>query len=94
MQNRVKRTDKKRDNSRMFPQQTKAAGSGAALIVVSLAGSEFSTLGKLVVIVGNPEHDRLSRPLFHGSGNGTHFLTSIPPMIGVIGQHARINGSY
>jgi hypothetical protein len=27
--------------------------------------------------------------LVHRFGNGTHFLTPLPPMIGIIGQHAR-----
>ena len=69
-----------------------AAGSGAAetyFLVYSFAGSDFSTLGELIVIVGNPEHDRLSCWLFHYFGERSHFFTALPPMIWVIGQDAR-----
>jgi len=45
--------------------------------------------GEPVVIVGNPEHDRLGRALFYRSGKIAHFLSSLPPMIWVISQRAR-----
>jgi hypothetical protein len=68
-----------------------AAGSGvwALFGARSVASSDFGSFRELVVIVGNPEHVRLSRALFHYSGNGTHFLTPLSPMIWVISQQAR-----
>src|SRR6516164_7514978 len=48
-----------------------------------------SVPGEPVIIVGNPEHDCLSCALFYRSSKGTHFLTSLPPMIWVINQQAR-----
>ena len=71
---------------------TTAAGSGVAetyFLVCSFACADFSSLGELVVIVGNPKHDRLRRMFFHALRKRTHFLTSLTPMIGVIGEQAR-----
>jgi hypothetical protein len=65
------------------------AHSLPGLFVCSVAGPGVGMPGEPVVIVGNPEHDRLSRALFRRSSKGTHFLNPLPPMIWVIGQHAR-----
>jgi hypothetical protein len=51
-----------------------ASGGGYLLVGGPFAGSDFSTLGELVVVVGNPEHDVSSRPLFQCSSKGTHSL--------------------
>ena len=59
------------------------------LFVCSLAGQGVGMPGEPVVIVGNPEHDCLSRTLFYRSSKGTHFLTSLSPMIWVISQRHR-----
>ena len=56
------------------------------LIVCSVAGPGVGVPSEPVVIVGNPEHDCLSRALFRRSSKGTHFLTPLPPMIWVISQ--------
>src|SRR5262245_2859223 len=65
------------------------AARGHYLFVCSVAGPGVGMPGEPVVIIGNPEHDRLSRALFRRSSKGTHFLTSLPPMIWVISQHTR-----
>jgi|SRR6516162_7782238 len=52
------------------------------------ASSHFGSISESVVFVGDPEHDRLGRPVFHGISKHTHLLTSLTPMIGVIGQEA------
>ena len=52
-----------------------------------LASPHFGSISESVV--GDPEHDCLSRALFYRSSKGTHFLTSLPPMIWVINQQAR-----
>jgi hypothetical protein len=62
-----------------------ASGGGYLLVSGAFAGSDFSTLGELVVVVGNPKHNVSSRALSHCSSKGTHFLTSLPSMIRVIG---------
>jgi hypothetical protein len=59
------------------------------LFVCSVAGPGVGMPGEPVVIVGNPEHDCLSRTLFYRSSKGTHFLTSLSPMIWVISQRHR-----
>jgi len=51
--------------------------------------SHFASISESVVVVGDPEHDRLGRPVFHSISKRTHLLTSLPPMTGVIGQHRR-----
>jgi hypothetical protein len=64
-----------------------AQASRPALLWLLVAGSGFRTLGELIVVVSNPEHDRLSCWLFHRFAEGAHFLTSLPPMLWIIGQH-------
>jgi hypothetical protein len=44
--------------------------------------------GKSVVVVGDPEHDRFSRSVFHAVSKPTHFLTPLTPMIGIIDKQA------
>jgi hypothetical protein len=44
------------------------------------------TRGKPIVIVGDPEHDRLGQAIFSAVRKCTHLLTPLTPMIGVIGQ--------
>jgi hypothetical protein len=53
-----------------------ASGGGYLLVGGPFAGSDFSTLGELFVVVGNPEHDVSSRPLFQCSSKDTHFLSA------------------
>src|SRR5215469_9712741 len=65
------------------------AARGHYLFACSVVGPSVSMPGEPVIIVGNPEHDCLSRALFYRSSKGTHFLTSLPPMIWVINQQAR-----
>ena len=36
--------------------------------------------GQPIIIIGNPQHDRLRRLLPHGSGKRTHFLAPLPPI--------------
>jgi hypothetical protein len=38
--------------------------------------------------VGDPEHDRFSRSVFHAVSKPTHFLTPLTPMIGIIDKQA------
>jgi len=54
-----------------------------------LLDPNFSTRGKPIVIVGDPEHDRLGRAIFSAIRKCTHLLTPLTPMIGVIGQQTR-----
>ena len=49
----------------------------------------FGTRGKSIVVVGDPEHDRLSRSVFHVMSERPHFLGPLAPMIRVISQQAR-----
>jgi hypothetical protein len=80
-----------------FYRLTKAYHQSLALVAtpVSLflgrffASPHFGSISESVVVVGDPEHDRLGRPVCHGIGKRTHLLTSLTPMIGVIGQHRR-----
>jgi hypothetical protein len=51
-----------------------------------LLDPNFSTRGKPIVIVGDPEHDRLGQAIFSAVRKCTHLLTPLTPMIGVIGQ--------
>jgi hypothetical protein len=66
-----------------------------ALVVLFLfrffvfASPRFSSISEPVVVVGDPEHDRLGRPVFNGISKRTHLLSPLTPMIGVIGQHKR-----
>ena len=77
-----------------FYRLTKAYHQSLALVATPvslflgrfLASPHFGSISESVV--GDPEHDRLSRALFDGSSNGTHFLTSLPPMIWVVSQPA------
>jgi hypothetical protein len=41
------------------------------------ASSHFGSISESVVVVGDPEHDRLGRPVFHGISKRTHVLS--PP---------------
>ena len=52
------------------------------------ASSQFGSISESVVVVGDPEHDRLGRPIFHGISKRTHLLTPLTPMSGVISQQA------
>jgi hypothetical protein len=80
-----------------FYRLTKAFHPSLALVAtpVSLflgrffASPHFGSISESVVVVGDPEHDRLGRPVFHGISKRTHLLTSLTPMIAVIGQHRR-----
>jgi hypothetical protein len=49
----------------------------------------FRALGKLVVIVGNSQHDGLCFWIFHVLAKYAHFLGALSPMIGIIGENAR-----
>src|SRR6516164_2420095 len=53
-----------------------------------LASPHFGSISESVVVVGDPEHNRLGRPIFHGISKRTHLLTPLTPMSGVIGQQA------
>jgi len=53
------------------------------LLCQSFTSPHFGPLSELVVIVGNPEHDRLSCWLFHYFGERSHFFAALPPMIWV-----------
>ena len=53
-----------------------------------LASPHFGSISESVVVVGDPEHDRLGRSVFHGISKRTHLLSPLTPMIGVIGQEA------
>ena len=67
----------------------RAAGSGErTLLVVAccVTGPDFGTPGEPVVIVSNSQHDRLSLALFHRFCQGSHFLTPLTPIFGIIGQ--------
>src|SRR5262249_5394592 len=55
----------------------------------SFTSPHFSSVSELVVIVCDPQHDCLRRVLLHRLSKHAHLLTPLPPMIGVIGQHAR-----
>jgi hypothetical protein len=84
------------DRNYYFYHLTKAYHQSLALIatLVSLllgrffASSPFGSISESVVVVGDPEHDRLGRPVFYGIGKRTHLLSPLTPMIGVIGQQA------
>jgi len=52
------------------------------------ASPHFGSISESVVVVGDPKHDRLGRPVFHGISKRTHLLSPLTPMIGVIGQQA------
>ena len=73
-----------------FYRLTKAYHQSLALIatLVSLllgrffASSPFGSISESVVVVGDPKHDRLGRPVFHGIGKRTHLLSLLTPMIG------------
>jgi hypothetical protein len=54
----------------------------------SLSCALLGSLGEIVVGVRDPQHDRLGRSTFHGLSKRSHFLTSLPPMIWIIGQQA------
>jgi hypothetical protein len=68
-----------------------------ALVVLFLfrffvfASPRFSSISELVVVVGDPEHDRLGRPVFQVSAS-THLFSPLTPMIGVIGQQRGTGG--
>jgi hypothetical protein len=76
-----------------FYRLTKAYHQSLALVAtpVSLflgcffASPQFGSIRESVVVVGDPEHDRLGRPVFHCISKRTHLLTSLTPMIGIIG---------
>jgi coenzyme PQQ precursor peptide PqqA len=42
--------------------------------------------------VGDPEHDRFGRSVFHAVGKRPHFLAPPAPVIWVIGEQARRRG--
>ena len=83
-----------------FCHLTKAYHQSLALVatLVSLflgrffASPQFGSISESVIVVGDPEHDRLGRPVFHGISKRTHLLSPLTPMIGVIGQQARGTG--
>ena len=83
-----------------FYHLTKAYHESLALVapLVSLflgrffPSSHFGSISESVVVVGDPKHDRLGRPVFHGISKRTHLLSPLTPMIGVIGQQARGTG--
>ena len=52
------------------------AASGHYLFVCYVAGPSVGMPGEPVIIVGNPEHDCLSRALFYRSSKGTHHLSA------------------
>jgi hypothetical protein len=59
-----------------------------SLLCRAFASPDFGSFRELIVIVRNPQHDRLGGSLFHGFSKHAHFLTPRAPMIGVISQHA------
>jgi hypothetical protein len=84
------------DRNYYFYRLTKAYHQSLALVAtpVSLflgrffASPHFGSISESLVVVGDPEHDRLGRPVFHDISKRTHLVTSLTPMIGVIGQQA------
>jgi hypothetical protein len=57
--------------------------------LVRAARPHLGSLGELVLITGDPQHDRRRRRVFHSGGNRAHFFTSLTPMVWVIGNEAR-----
>jgi hypothetical protein len=74
-------------------QQRRAAERHKALnrlfLCRAFASSDFGSFRELVVIVCNPQHDRLGGSLFRGVSKRTRFLTPRAPMIWIISQQAR-----
>ena len=60
-----------------------------AVLCRFFASPDFGLRGKPVVVVGDPEHDRFGRSVFHAVGKRPHFLAPLAPVIWVIGEQAR-----
>ena len=79
-----------------FLPPTKAYHQSLALVATPvslfpgrfLASPHFGSISESVVVVGDPEHDRLGRPVFHGISKRTPVLSPLTPMIRVIGKQA------
>jgi hypothetical protein len=81
----------------IFYRLTKAYHQPLAFVAIPVtlllgrffASPHLGSISESVVVVCDPEHDRLGGPVFHGISKRTHLPTSLTSMIGVIGQHRR-----
>ena len=64
----------------------------AAIEITTFASPHFDSISESVIVGGDPEHDRLGRPVFYGIRKRTHLLSPLTPMIGVIGKQASHRG--
>jgi hypothetical protein len=60
-----------------------------AVLCRFFASPDFGLRGKPVVVVGDPEHDRFGRSVFHAVGKRPHFLAPLAPVIWAIGEQPR-----
>ena len=68
-----------------FYRLTKAYHQSLALVAIAaslllghfFASPHFDSISESVIVVGDPEHDRLGRPVFYGISKRTHLLSPL-----------------
>jgi hypothetical protein len=78
------------------PGATARQSNRGGLFAARLAapGANFGAIGEPVVVLRNPEHERLCFALVHAVGDGAHFLAALAPMVGIVVERFDRRGPY